>query len=108
MDDAKAVLAFGALAQETRLKLMGLLARAGGEGLAAGDIAGAMGVSASNISFHLKELERSGLISARRRARQIFYSADQAALGSLVKFMFENLQAERPRVRVRIGQEEAS
>jgi DNA-binding transcriptional ArsR family regulator len=103
MGENEAVLAFAALAQETRLRLLGLLARAGVDGMAAGDIAGALGVSASNISFHLKELERAGLVTARRSARQIFYAADQAALGALVKFMFENLQAERPRVRVRIG-----
>jgi DNA-binding transcriptional ArsR family regulator len=103
MGENEAVLAFAALAQETRLRLLGLLARAGVDGMAAGDIAGALGVSASNISFHLKELERAGLVTARRSARQIFYTADQAVLGTLVKFMFENLQAERPRVRVRIG-----
>lgn len=103
MDRSDAVPAFAALAQETRLGLLSLLARTGADGMAAGDIAGALGVSPSNISFHLKELERAGLVKARRRARQIFYAADQAALGALVKFMFENLQAERPRVRVRIG-----
>jgi DNA-binding transcriptional ArsR family regulator len=103
MEESDAVLAFAALAQETRIRLVSLLARAGRDGMAAGDIAGALGVSASNISFHLKELERAGLVTARRSARQIFYAADQAALGALVKFMFENLQAERPRVRIRIG-----
>jgi DNA-binding transcriptional ArsR family regulator len=103
MEESDAVLAFAALAQKTRIRLVSLLARAGKDGMAAGDIAEALGVSASNISFHLKELERVCLVTARRNARQIFYSADQAALGALVKFMFENLQAERPRVRVRIG-----
>ena len=103
MNENSAVAAFAALAHDTRLRLLHRLARAGAEGMAAGDIADALGVSPSNISFHLKELERAGLISARRNARQIFYAADQAALGALVKFMFENLQAERPRVRVRIG-----
>ena len=108
MQEKIAVSAFGALAQGTRLRLLSLLAPAGREGLAAGDIATALGVSASNVSFHLKELERAGLIAPRRDARQIFYSTDQAALGALVKFMFENLQAERPRVRVRIRHEEAN
>jgi DNA-binding transcriptional ArsR family regulator len=103
MEESDAILAFAALAQETRIRLVSLLARAGRDGMAAGDIAGALGVSASNISFHLKELERSGIVTARRSARQIFYTADQAVLGTLVKFMFENLQAERPRVRIRIG-----
>src|SRR5215510_1355487 len=95
MDQTGAVLAFAAMAQETRLKLVSLLARAGAEGLAAGEIAEALKVSPSNVSFHVKELERAGIVTARRSSRQIFYAADQAALGELVKFMFENLQAER-------------
>jgi len=44
---------------------------AGPEGLAAGVIGERMGVSATSVSFHLKELERSGLISQRREFRSI-------------------------------------
>jgi ArsR family transcriptional regulator len=100
MSIANITAAFSALAQETRLLLLQELAKAGSDGLAAGAAADRLGVSASNLSFHLKELQRAGLISARRQGRAIFYAANDAALGDLVKFMFENLQAARPRVRV--------
>lgn len=100
MDERKIAAAFSALAQETRLLLLKELAKAGSEGLAAGKAAERLGVSASNLSFHLKELERAGLVAARRQGRTILYAADGTALGDVVKFMFENLQAARPRVRV--------
>lgn len=66
MDQQQALSSFAALAQETRLAIVRALVVAGPEGLAAGVIAERMGVSATNVSFHLKELERSGLISQRR------------------------------------------
>ncbi len=53
---------------------------AGPEGLAAGVIAERMGVSATNVSFHLKELERSRLISSERESRSIIYSASYDVL----------------------------
>ncbi len=64
MKEPEAVSAFGALAQETRLRIVRLLVRAGVAGVPAGRIAEAVGVSASNVSFHLKELERAGVVAA--------------------------------------------
>ncbi len=66
MDESQAIAAFGALSQETRLRVLRLLVQAGPQGRAAGDIAVAMKVSPSNVSFHLKELEHAGLIAQRR------------------------------------------
>ncbi|MGJ7041412.1 DNA-binding IclR family transcriptional regulator [Shinella sp. BE166] len=58
-----------------------------------------MGVSPSNVSFHLKELERSGLIAQRRESRSIVYSARYDALADLVKFLMEDCCAGHPIVR---------
>lgn len=91
-------MSFAALSQETRLGVVRTLVVAGPEGMAAGAIAEAMGVSASNISFHLKELERAGLIAQRRESRSIVYSADYDALSGLVKFLMEDCCAGHPRV----------
>lgn len=98
MDERRALIAFGAMSQATRLKIVRLLVKAGLDGMAAGTIAEAAGVSASNVSFHLKELERGGLVAARRDARSIVYSADYQALSGLIRFLMEDCCAGTPAI----------
>ncbi|MFC3072744.1 ArsR/SmtB family transcription factor [Shinella pollutisoli] len=99
MDERQALTSFAALSQETRLAIVRTLVVAGPGGLAAGLIAERMGVSPSNVSFHLKELERSGLIAQRRESRSIVYSASYDALADLVKFLMEDCCAGHPMIR---------
>jgi DNA-binding transcriptional ArsR family regulator len=98
MDERQALIAFGAMSQETRLKIVRLLVKAGPDGMAAGNIADAAAVSASNVSFHLKELERGGLVAARRDARSIVYSAQYDALSGLIRFLMEDCCAGNPAI----------
>jgi DNA-binding transcriptional ArsR family regulator len=86
------------MAQETRLKVVRLLVKAGEDGVAAGAIAGEVGVSASNISFHLKELEHSGLILQRREARSIIYAANYDVLRGIIDFLMEDCCGGRPEI----------
>lgn len=90
MDSTAAVAALGALAQEHRLALFRLLVQAGPEGLAAGTIAGVLGVPNSSLSFHLASLSRAGLIRQERRHRSLIYSADYDAMNALVGYLMEN------------------
>lgn len=90
MEERQALLAFGALSQETRLRILRLLVVAGPEGVAAGSVAEQIGVTASNVSFHMKELDRAGLVTARRESRSIIYSAEFDALGGLIRFLMED------------------
>src|SRR5438128_775456 len=90
MDAALAVTALAALAQETRLALFRLLVQAGPQGLSAGAIGAALGVPASSLSFHLAQLSRAGLIAQRRLSRNLFYSADFAAMNALMGYLTEN------------------
>lgn len=82
--------ALSALSQETRLRIVRLLVRRGDEGLSAGAIAEAVGVSASNISFHLGLLERAGLVASRREGRSILYRAQVGGIAALARFLLED------------------
>jgi ArsR family transcriptional regulator len=98
MDGRQAIAVFGALSQDTRLRIVRLLVKAGPDGTPAGELADEIGVSASNMSFHLKELERAGLVSTRREARSIIYAADYAALGGLIRFLMQDCCGGRPEI----------
>lgn len=102
IDESKALEVFAALSQETRLHIIRLLVRVGSNGMPAGQIGEVVGVSASNVSFHLKELERTGILTARRDARSIIYTADFTALSGLVRFLMEDCCGGRPEICVPI------
>ncbi|MGV8939855.1 MAG: ArsR/SmtB family transcription factor [Allorhizobium sp.] len=102
MEDRQALASFAALSQETRLGIVRTLVVAGPEGLAAGAIAERMGVSPSNLSFHLKELDHAGLIGQRRESRSIVYNASYDALADLVKFLMEDCCSGHPGIRASV------
>lgn len=90
------VTALAALAQETRLAIFRLLVQAGSAGVAAGDIALHLGVANATLSFHLKELTHAGLISARQQGRFIYYTANFAAMNTLLQFLTDNCCGGEP------------
>ena len=88
---AKATIhALSALAHEHRLAIYRLLVEAGPEGRAAGEIAEALDVPPSSLSFHLAHLRRASLIDQRRESRSLIYSADFAQMNALVGFLTDN------------------
>lgn len=98
MDERQALAAFGALAQEHRLRLVRQLVMAGPSGAASGVLAAAIGVSASSVSHHLKELEHAGLVQSRREGRSIVYSAAYPALSGLIQFLMRDCCQGLPEV----------
>ena len=90
METTKAVRALAALAQETRLSIFRVLVESGPTGLAAGEIASAVGVSPTNLSFHLKELAHAGLVHSRQEGRFVFYSASFAEMDRLLAYLTDN------------------
>lgn len=98
MNQRQAVSVFGALSQDTRLSIVQMLVRAGPLGMAAGAIAEAAGVAASNVSFHLKDLEHAGLVASRREARSIIYSANFETLSGLIAFLMKDCCNGHPEI----------
>ena len=94
MNAARATAAFAAIAHENRLALYRLLVRRGPGGLPAGVIAQRLGVAPSSLTFHLHALLRAGLLRRRREGRQLIYSADFAAMNSLVGFLTDHCCVE--------------
>jgi DNA-binding transcriptional ArsR family regulator len=85
-----AVAALAALAQVQRLRVFKALVMAGPEGLTPGVIAGQLGVPNSALSFHLKELARSGLTNCEQRGRNLVYRADFAQVNALMGYLTEH------------------
>ncbi|MDN7681627.1 ArsR/SmtB family transcription factor [Burkholderia cenocepacia] len=90
MKNQEAILAFSALAQETRLNIFRLLVRAGPEGLAAGRIAELLDKNPSALSFHFKEMAIAGLVHVRQEGRFVVYGANYDAVHGLVGFLMEH------------------
>jgi DNA-binding transcriptional ArsR family regulator len=90
MEQAQALAALGALAQETRLQLYRLLVTVGPDGLSAGNIAERLGVIPSSLSFHLTNLVHAGLITQRRVGRLMVYAAEYATMNALLAYLSEN------------------
>jgi DNA-binding transcriptional ArsR family regulator len=90
MESKAAVRALAAIAHEHRLAVYRLLVEQGTDGLAAGIIAGRLGLPPSSLTFHLQQLLHAGLVSQRRVSRRIFYAADYAAMNGLLGYLTRN------------------
>lgn len=91
----------GALAQPTRLQIVAVVAAAGVKGVAAGEIARALHCPASTLSFHLKELSRTGVLWARARGRFVIYALRPSVLEELAQFIVMLAGAEPGTAKLR-------
>ena len=89
MKSQQAVTALAALAQESRLAVFRLLVERGPEGFTPGELASKLAVPAPTLSFHLKELSRAKLVTARRDGRFLYYCADFQRMRGLIAFLTE-------------------
>lgn len=90
MEPSQAVAALAALAHDHRLQIFRLLVRQGPNGMAAGDIALAVGAGPTTASFHLKELDRAGLIHATKQGRFIRYAIHVEGMRRLLDYLTED------------------
>ena len=96
MRETVAIASLAALAHQNRLRIFRLLVKQGPSGMPAGDIAAGIGISATNVSFHLKELDRAGLIGATRQGRYIRYAIDVEGMRKLLTYLTEECCQGRP------------
>lgn len=73
---------FKALADPHRVRIVNLLANAG-EAVCVCDITDVVGLSQPTVSFHLKKLVSSGLLSREKRGTWAYYSLNRPALDRL-------------------------
>jgi DNA-binding transcriptional ArsR family regulator len=96
MDESRALAAFAALSQETRLDVLRLLVRRGAEGALSGEIGAALGVRQNTMSANLAVLLHAGLVRNAREGRAVRYFADVEGVGGLLAFLMEDCCGGRP------------
>ena len=62
----------------------------------AGEIAERLGIGATNLSFHLKELDRAGLLHSTREGRFIRYAIHVDGMRELLTYLTEQCCRGRP------------
>jgi DNA-binding transcriptional ArsR family regulator len=80
---------FESLSSGVRLDVFRLLVKKGTEGMVAGDIAAAVGVPPTNLSFHLKALTQAGLLDVGQEGRFLRYRANIPLMLDLVAYLTE-------------------
>ena|SRR5438105_2135066 len=90
MEENDVVRALAALAQSLRLQIFRLLVVGGKTGLTPGAIAEALGVPATTLSFHLKELANAGLVTQEREGRHLIYHAQFDHMNELLGYLTAN------------------
>lgn len=90
LDETSAVRALAALAQAQRLRAFRALVVAGPDGLTPGIMAEQLGVAPSALSFHLKELAHSGLVSSEARGRNLIYRTNIDQMNALLAYLTEH------------------
>ena len=87
MDEADAIVALGALSQAMRLRVFRALVGAGPQGMTPGALSATLDVPASTLSFHLKGLTSSGLVTQERDGRNLIYRPDIHQMNALIGYL---------------------
>ena len=90
MESTAVVQALAALAHPIRLEVFRALVVAGQRGLTPGVIQEALGVAPATLSFHLKELANSGLVTQERASRYLIYRAVYDNMNALLGYLTDN------------------
>lgn len=91
----KAMQMMSALSQQTRWDVYRLLVGVLPAGMAASDIADAVGMSRTAMSPHFAILSAAGLLSAEKSGRTITYRAETEPVAELGEFLTQAVQKGR-------------
>jgi DNA-binding transcriptional ArsR family regulator len=89
MDIETAARGLAELGNITRLQIVRLLVRAGGDGLAIGELQARLGVPPSTLAFHLRGLVSAGLVAQQRQGRVVRCTPQYAAINATLAFVQE-------------------
>lgn len=98
MEKQVAITIFESLSSGLRLDAYRLLVRQGTSGMVAGDIAAALDIAPSNLSFHLKALTQAGLLSVTQEGRYQRYRANLLVMLDLIAYLTEECCAAQPQL----------
>ncbi|CAM5797949.1 ArsR/SmtB family transcription factor [Rhizobacter fulvus] len=87
MEEQTAIASLAALAQTVRLRIFRALIGAGPGGMTPGALAALLDVPASTLSFHLKELTHSGLVTQERESRHLIYRPSITQMNDLMDYL---------------------
>lgn len=90
MDETDVVQALAALAHPLRLQVFRALVVVGPAGLTPGAITAGVGIPATTLSFHLKELASAGLVTQERSGRNLIYRAAYPQMNALLGYLTAN------------------
>lgn len=90
MEETNVIRSLAALAQPIRLRIFRALVVAGPGGLTPGVLVETLDVPATSLSFHLKELTNSGLVTQERQGRNLIYRAAFTQMNGLLSYLTEN------------------
>ena len=90
MNESEVVKGLAALAQPVRLQVFRALVIAGPRGMTPSTMAEGLGIPASSLSFHLKELTNAGLVSQERSSRNLIYRAAFDQMNALLGYLTDN------------------
>ena len=87
MEENEIVRSLAALAHPARLQVFRALVVVGQQGLTPGTMAEALGLPAATLSFHLKELVHSELVTQERTGRHLVYRAAYDRMNGVLGYL---------------------
>lgn len=90
MNEIDVVKALAALAHPVRLKVFRALVVSGPAGLTPGVMQEGLGIAATTLSFHLKELATASLVHTEKASRHVVYRAAYDRMDAVLGYLTEN------------------